>query len=268
MTLKESSIRAGLCSVTLREMEVPQVVEVARRANLAGIEWGADVHVPPGNGGAIAMARRATEAAGLAIPSYGSYLNPASTDEDIDAVLRSAVALGAPNVRVWAGGKEPELVDGRWTHEDWDGAVTALANMASAAALHDLTLSLEFHGWTLTHRGGAAAQLVADTGAPNLYTYFQPNYWDEPIVGDPTAQVSELTPILGDLSHLHVYWWPTLGERAPLADGAAVWGALLDAEPASVTRWSADRWAFLEFVDGDTPQQVEADAATLLGWLD
>src|SRR5699024_11543257 len=38
-----------LCSVTFRERSVEEVIDVAQKAGLQGIEWGADVHVPPGN---------------------------------------------------------------------------------------------------------------------------------------------------------------------------------------------------------------------------
>ena len=38
-------IRAGLVSVTFRQLDPAAVVEIAARAGLAGIEWGADVHV-------------------------------------------------------------------------------------------------------------------------------------------------------------------------------------------------------------------------------
>ena len=41
-------IRTGLCSVTFRSLPPREVVRVAAEANLDGIEWGADVHVPVG----------------------------------------------------------------------------------------------------------------------------------------------------------------------------------------------------------------------------
>ena len=41
-------IRPGLCSITFRDLSVDDVVALAADAGLAGIEWGADRHVPPG----------------------------------------------------------------------------------------------------------------------------------------------------------------------------------------------------------------------------
>src|SRR3954447_6657285 len=63
----------GVCSVTLRACSIDEVVEVAAGAGLECIEWGADVHVPPGDLDAARRAREATLAAGLRVASYGSY---------------------------------------------------------------------------------------------------------------------------------------------------------------------------------------------------
>ena len=42
-------VRPGLCSVTLRALPWEDVLEVAVVAELTRIEWGADIHVPPGD---------------------------------------------------------------------------------------------------------------------------------------------------------------------------------------------------------------------------
>jgi hypothetical protein len=42
-------IRPGICSVTLRQLPVDEGVAVSAAAELACIDWGADIHVPPGN---------------------------------------------------------------------------------------------------------------------------------------------------------------------------------------------------------------------------
>ncbi len=41
--------RAGLVSVTFRQLSPEEIVRVAREAGLTVIEWGGDVHVPPGD---------------------------------------------------------------------------------------------------------------------------------------------------------------------------------------------------------------------------
>ena len=43
-----SATQPGLCSVTFRQLRVDQIIDLAAESGIAGIEWGADVHVPVG----------------------------------------------------------------------------------------------------------------------------------------------------------------------------------------------------------------------------
>ena len=45
-----TGVRAGLCSITFRSLDVATIIDLAVSAGLDGIEWGADVHVPVGDG--------------------------------------------------------------------------------------------------------------------------------------------------------------------------------------------------------------------------
>jgi sugar phosphate isomerase/epimerase len=250
-----AGIRAGLCSVTFRALTVDQVARLAAEAGLTAIEWGGDVHVPPGDDEAVARTRRAAEAAGLTTVSYGSYL---LADGDASAAtvaraLDTAVALGAPNVRVWAPfGVEPGSDRAR-------EVVTALATTCGAAAERGLTIGLEFHGGTLTETAASTEALLDAVGAPNLATYWQPPYWlpARPAAAD-AAEVTRLAP---RLSHLHVYEWAGGTDRRPLAEGTMRWRAVFDA----LDRAGAGdgRAALLEFVAGDEPDALLADARTL-----
>jgi len=95
--------RLGLCSITLRHLDVPGVLAAAVEAGLAYVEWGADIHVPAGDEAAAARVRAATEDAGLAVASYGSHYRAGQTaPAAFDGVLRSAVLLGAHRIRIWA----------------------------------------------------------------------------------------------------------------------------------------------------------------------
>jgi len=242
-------MRAGLCSVTLRACSPAEVVGAAVRAGIECIEWGADVHVPPGALAAAGEVRGRTEDAGLRVASYGSYLwagriDDDRVDEEAEAVLDTAVALGAPNVRVWAKGSR---------------SVAQLRVVALRAAERDVTVSLEFHPGTWTETAQGTLDLLGEVGSPALRTYWQPH----PQLAVP-ALLSELEAVLPRLSHLHVFRWTPGGERLPLADGADLWpGALALASPVS----PEDRVAFLEFVRDDDVDQLVADAATLRGWL-
>lgn len=252
-----TSVVPGLCSVTLRAAPIDDVARLAGECRLVGIEWGGDVHVPAGDLGAAMRARAATAAADAVVASYGSYLFAAGppADGEADAVLTTAVALGAPNVRVWAGfGVEPGS-------SAYDTVVDELRRFCSAAAAGSVTVGLEYHGGTPTATLAGTAALLDAVGAPNLFTYWQPPYWRGPTAPQSdAAEVSELGP---RLSHLHVYEWASAEDRRPLAEGRARWEAVARAARAVDGEWSGDRYAFLEFVLADDPAALRRDAAVL-----
>lgn len=163
-------IRPGLCSVTLRSATPDEVIEVAARAGLAGIEWGADVHVPAGDEAEAARVRAATERAGLAVTSYGSYfLRRGEPDlAGFDAVLASARVLGAPRIRIWAGswGSAEATPEGRAALE----RVVREAGASATAA--GIELAFEFHGGTLTDTTASTVNLLG--ALPGVGTYWQP----------------------------------------------------------------------------------------------
>ncbi|MBK5288667.1 MAG: TIM barrel protein [Acidimicrobiia bacterium] len=252
-----NAIRPGLCSVTLRAVPVDEVARVAGECGLAGIEWGGDVHVPPGDLVAAARAREATRAAGAEVASYGSYLFAAGvpTTTEMGLVLDTAVELGAPNVRVWAGFGVEAGTDAYAATRD------GLARFCARAAERAVTAGLEFHGGTPTATVAGAQGLLEAVGAPNLFTYWQPPYWRAPTSGE--ADAAEIAALGSQLSHLHVYEWAGPEDRRLLAEGTDRWRAVLRAVRASTDGWPAARYAFLEFVAGDDPGALRRDAATL-----
>ena len=70
------------------------------------------------------------------------------------------------------------------------------------------------------------------------------------------------------VSHVHVFHWGATSEdRRELAEGAGVWARYLAAAAAAPVLGGGGRFALLEFVRGDTLEQLAAVAATLRGWL-
>lgn len=99
-----NSLVPGVCSLTLRDCTPRGVVEMVSRAGLEAIEWWGGGHVPTGD---LELARevgKISRDAGLSVSTYGSY-HRVGTDESpaFSKVLETAVALGAPSIRVWAG---------------------------------------------------------------------------------------------------------------------------------------------------------------------
>lgn len=257
-----TGVRAGLCSITFRSLDVAAIIDLAVSAGLDGIEWGADLHVPAGDGRhATDVARRSADA-GLSCPSYGSYVMAGRTSTaEVVEVLQTAVDLGTTSVRIWAPfGTGPDAPAAeRATIAD------GIREAADLAAQHDLAVSLEFHPGTLTGTAASTLDLLAAVDRPNLFTYWQP----DPSLGDASA-LEELAAVRPRLSHLHVFSWGTgFDDRRPLAAGTGIWERALG-EAGGRDPWTLGgrgRYAFLEYVLDDDPANLRGDAATLRTWL-
>ncbi len=241
----------GLCSVTLRQLTAEQVVAVARAAGLRCVEWGADVHAPPGDHGRLRGLRLLTEGAGMRVASYGSYWRAGvSSPSDVVGLATAATVLGAPRIRVWAGTVGTDAADGRRK----DAVAAALRDACGVAREHGIRLSLEFHPDTLTDSVDSTLELLERVDDPALTTYWQPRL-DEPT----ELAVAGLRRLLPALSGVHVFsWWPSV-HRLPFAARTDLWTAVLDlltteAEPCDL---------LLEFVPGDDPALVAGEAETL-----
>ena len=242
-----SSFVPGLCSVTFRGLAPDDVLRATVAAGLQAIEWGGDVHLPPGDvARATALARRCADA-GVVCPSYGSYVSAGDRGHEMVAALDTADALGARTVRVWAPlGVTPD----------------AVGELATAAGARGLTASLEFHPGTSTETATSTLALLAAVDSDHLYTYWQP------VAGAPPARsIAEYRLIEHRCSHVHVFWWTLDGARRPLVEGIELWPVVLGA-PSTGLRRHEPRVAYLEFVADDDITTMAADAATLRNWCD
>ncbi|KAB7741498.1 TIM barrel protein [Parvibaculum sedimenti] len=258
-----SELLPGLCSVTFRALPPDAVIALAAECGLSGIEWGADIHVPPHDRALARSIAAHCRDADIAIASYGSYVEAGNhiTGQNFADVLEAAQALGAPNIRVWGG--QRGLASAEASLEMRNVAAHALHDMAAKAATLGIALSLEFHPQTLNDGAKAALALLAAARHSNLHTYWQPR----PGIAADEAE-AELAALAPHLSHLHVFYWKASGERLPLADGADFWRPLLRRVRAMPSPHSRPRYALLEFVSGDDPDALRRDAHTLRNWLD
>lgn len=247
-------IRPGLCSVTFRALAVGDVVRAAADAGLECIEWAGDVHVPAGDARAAEDARLATEQAGLAVASYGSYLAFEGTQEEFEKeaadVLDAARELGAPRIRVWAGRSASMDVSA----PERERIVARIRDVADRARADGIELGLEFHGGTLTDDIDSALRLLEEVDRETVRSYWQPHQDME-----ARAAIGTLRRVLPAASTIHVFsWWPD-HQRHPLAARADLWReafAVLAAE-------GSDRDALLEFIPGDDPSLLPREAGTL-----
>jgi sugar phosphate isomerase/epimerase len=253
----------GLCSVTLRASSWQEVLELAVAASLEAVEWGADVHVLPGDLETAGEVARRCADAGVRCPSYGSYLWAGAGDgRGISAaakVLDTAAALGAGTVRMWCrAGLEPQDA----TTEQRRAVARDIALVADAADARGLSVALEHHPGTLTLDAASTCQLLEEVARPNVYAYWQPRPG-----GPADVALAELESLVDDLAHVHVFTWGPDGERFPLGDGAALWEPAIALASDRTGRWAGPRVAYLEFVADDDPERLAEDATTLRRWL-
>ena len=238
----------GLVSVTFRELSPAEIVRLVRQAGLDGIEWGGDIHCPPGDDARAREVARLTRENGLKVISYGSYYRAGSFG-NFEDVLRTAKILETDNIRVWAGEKSSTEASG----ELWDRIVKDTRRIAEMAAADAIDISFEYHANTLTDELPMAIKLLQDIGMDNVYTYWQPPAGIS--VEDNIDHLRQLIE-MGKLKNLHVFAWVN-GERQPLATHKEIWKKYVDAA------LSANPALLMEFVADNSPAQFLEDAKTL-----
>lgn len=243
------SFHPGLVSITFRKLKPAEVVSLCAETNLSLIEWGGDIHVPAGDREAAKQVRHLTEASGLRTSCYGSYWR-AEEGSPFDPILQSALALGVPKIRIWAGAKSSE----RTSDLEWAGIRDRMLFAADQAEEHGISLSLEIHPNTLTDYPQPALRLLTAL-EKRVAAHWQPS----PYL-NPEQNFHFLHLLAPFVSGFHVFHWLSREgevERRPLADGLKDWEHFLTLAPP------ASHPLMLEFVRGDDPKQLKQDAADL-----
>jgi sugar phosphate isomerase/epimerase len=240
----------------MRNLLPEDVISLAKRAGLHGIEWGADVHVPPGDVKNAFSVGESTRKSGLSCACYGSYCK--MTDEEradgvFESVVNAAKSLGAPLIRVWAGNRGSKDSDKSYFSEISENA----SRIGDLAEKHGIRIAFEHHGGTLTDDAAYEARLLQAINHPNIGALWQP-----PVHLSATERLEGLKLISPWLSNIHAFSWQGY-ERLPLSDNEEEWLSYLS--HASST--PGERYVLLEFVKDDDPQQLLRDADVLLGWL-
>jgi sugar phosphate isomerase/epimerase len=265
-------IRPGLCSITFHPLSAEEALALAATAGLEGIEWASKSHVPLGDLQAAKRVRNQTVDAGLVVTSYGTYYRVGS-GEEFSPVLETALALGAPIIRVWAGQKDyakssPEEI-GRIVEE-----TLCVADLCTAAGLK---IGFEHHDGTLTSRNAGATEFASLVEHPAVRFYWQP------LKGfSPDYCLAGLEALKSRLAHVHVFQWtfgsPEANTLDPekheptaetlfmhlLEDGRALWEGYL----RPLADDSAEHWALLEFAKDNSIENFRKDAVTLRSMIE
>jgi 3-dehydroshikimate dehydratase len=248
-------IYGGLVSVTFRKLSVHSIIELVSQSGLESIEWGGDVHVPHGDLEAAKLTRQETEQAGLTIAAYGSYYRVGLQEPvPYETVLDTALALGAPIVRVWAGRKNAEDADETY----WGHVIADSQRIASLSAHVGLTVAYEYHPNTLTNTLAGALRLLQQVDHPAVKTY-----WQSPPQSTLADNLSAIDALCPWLSNIHVN-----NNQEPL---------MVKKESGEIPTWlqyltkikttGRNHHALIEFVKNDSPEQYLEDAAILQSWL-
>ncbi|MEM6823327.1 MAG: TIM barrel protein [Verrucomicrobiota bacterium] len=252
-------ITPGLVSITFRDLEVKEVIDLTKRAGLKAIEWGGDVHVPHGDLKRAKEVGQMTREAGLQVAAYGSYYRVGVSEHDglsFESVLESAQALGASSIRVWPGNKGSEESDS--PYRDW--VTEELKRISEMATPARIRVALEYHAGTLTDTNASARQLLDDVNDRNCLTLWQP-----PNGKEFEYCLEGLRMMLPELLNIHVFhWWPDIKNRFPLEEGRDRWIPYFK----QAVECNRSFYALLEFVKDDDPEQLVRDAATLKRWID
>ena len=248
-------IHSGLVSITFRQLSPREIIDLVVQAGLEGIEWGGDIHIPHGDLRRAREVRQMMQEAGLVVAAYGSYYRVERDDPvPFDSVLATAVELGAPAVRVWAGTRGSVEADAAYCAE----VVELSRRIADMAAGAGVTVAYEFHDGTLTDTNTSARDLLEAVAHENVKSYWQP-----PRGSAVAYNLDGLDAVLPWLLHAHVFSWGATGERLPLADGEMGWMQYL----RKIASSGRDHFAMLEFVQDDAPESFLRDAITLKQWL-
>jgi len=245
-------MKTGLVSVTFRRLTIDEIIILAAKAGIDGIEWGGDVHCPPDDLKKISEAAAKTKASGLEVASYGSYYK-IGVDDNFGDILAAARTLDAPNIRCWAGntGSRDASIEYR------DRVVEDARKIADIAEDAGISVSFEYHGQTLTDTQESTVKLLQEVDRKNIFTYWQPLF--NTGYTENLANISELSA-LNKLKNIHAYQWEGCDSdsfvRKPFAEGKSVWLEYLQRAKAE--------YILLEFVKDDSEEQFFEDARVLI----
>lgn len=248
----------GVASVTFRDRTPQEVIKLAVKAGLDGIEWGGDIHVPAGHFEQATTIGRLTKEAGLIVSAYGSYYVVGKSRDNgkrFADVLHTAKALNAPIIRIWAGDKS----SGESTRAYRRKILDETKKLADQAGQQSIRLAFEFHDNTLNDTYEACYELLTELAHPQVRTYWQPLHGAGPDING--AGIDMILPWIAGVHIFH--WWPKAEVRLPLQDGTNDWQHYL----MQLSKIPETISCNLEFVKDNAPEQFHKDANTLLELL-
>lgn len=247
-------MKFGLVSVSFRSLGCEEIIKITKESGLDGIEWGGDVHVPPDNPDNAKNVAALMKDAGLLTSAYGSYYRAGTYGEnymeEFRKVLDTAVILGAPVIRIWAGVEGSKKISAEKRKE----IVKECIEIAKAAGKENITVSFECHRNTLTDNFISALQLMKETNRENLRMYWQPNE-----CRNRKYNLEALENIIPYLTNVHVFNWPSPAVKLPLKFAAKEWREYF----SLISSDGKEHWCSLEFMPDGKAKSLPKEAQTM-----
>ncbi len=249
--MKKSIFLPGLVSVTFRSVSCEKLIEYIKKSGLSCVEFGGDVHIPHGDIKKAEEVKNTCKKNNIDIVSYGSYYR-AGTGQDFNSILETAAALGASNIRVWAGSKNRS----EYSSDEYKNIIQDLQNICFSANERNITISAECHGGTITDKPVTAAEAAFEINSKinNFFLYWQPNQFES-----HAYNIAGLAKMLPYVSNIHVFAWEN-NLKFPLAHHKNRWEEYI----ALLKETKKTHSLLLEFVHDGTPEAFFGDCETLL----
>ena len=250
-------MKTGLVSVSFRKCKPKEIIKLAKENSLEYIEWGGDCHVPMGNVRLAHKIKTMMGKAGLKCDTYGSYFgifyrNNQHIPLSFRRVVKTAKALGASKIRIWAG--FPGCMDGV-DEREITKAVVRVRSMCDVAKKFGITLAFECHMMTFTEDYHNTIDFIKRVNRDNLKTYWQIN----PLCSHE-YNMEAAKALLPYMTDVHVFYWQGT-EKLPLWEGEGDWHDYM-----SVLK-DENRIFMLEFMHDGEISSLKKTADTLRSFL-
>ena len=241
------SYKLGLVSISFRKHSPKEILEAMKKAGLACIEWGSDVHAPCDDEANLAYLVQLQKEYGIECSSYGTYFRFGESDlGELANYIKAAKILGTDILRLWCGAKNSQ----DYSAAEKEALFAECKEAAKIAEAEGVVLCMECHNNTYTNTKESALELMQAVDSKHFRMYWQPNQYrtiDENIL---------CAKLLDEYTyHLHVFNWEG-NNKYPLAEGKEIWKKYL----ACFTK---DKYLLLEFMPDGQIESLQAEANAL-----
>lgn len=242
----------GFTTVTFRNLSREEVCKIADDNNVRIIEWGGDIHLPPGDKKAEAEVISLSKRYKLTPLSYGSYFRVGEDDfEYWKTIVKTAENIGAGIIRAWLGSKSSADV----SEKEFNILVEETRRIADIANEKGIVIAFEFHKGTYNDSAKSSAKFFEAVNRENVKTYWQPM--------SNSADEENLKAVLPYLITVHVFQWNKHGKRYSLKYGKKQWQRFI----SIINNANVSVNYILEFVKNDSPRRFSNDVKTIKVFL-